>query len=73
MNNLITLDNCKGYASEANLNRALERTGLTDHECRRIICRKADGSWTAVFLVSGYLRDHGGYIGFASDHGFMSV
>lgn len=69
----ISLENSKGYATEANLRRALERTGLADHDCRRIICRKPDGAWTAIFIVSEYLNSHGGYVGFASQHGFMSV
>jgi hypothetical protein len=69
----ISLDTCKGYKTEANLQRALERTGLADHECRRIICRKADGTWTAIFMVGEYLNRRGGYACFASQFGFMSI
>ncbi len=71
--NAITLENAKGYATEANLNKALERTGLKEYGCRYLVCRKPDGSWTAVFLVTEWLNKNGGYIGFASQHGFMSV
>jgi hypothetical protein len=73
MSNSISLQDCKGYSSETNLHRALKRTGLDAHPCRRIICRKLDGNWTAIFLVSEYLIKHGGYACFASQHGFMSV
>jgi hypothetical protein len=73
MQTKITLENAKGYATEANLTRALERTGLSDYGCRYIISRKPDGTWTAIFLVMEFLRDHGGYVCFASEHGFMSV
>lgn len=73
MQTIISLDDCKGYASEANLKRALARTELDSIGCRYIICRKPDGQWTAIFLVSEYLRDRGGYVGFASQHGFMSI
>ena len=77
-NNQISLENCKSYATEANLDRALERLGLDaygegDHVCRFIKARNAEGRWTAIFLVSKYTRAVGGYIGFASQHGFMSV
>lgn len=71
--NAITLENAKGYKTEANLTRALERTGLSDYDCRHIICRKPDGSWTAVFLVTEFLNKRGGYAGFASQYGFMSI
>ena len=67
----ITLENCRGYASEANLYKGIERFGLTD--IRRVICRKPDGKWTAVFLVSEWLNLNGGYAGIAGQYGFMSV
>jgi hypothetical protein len=73
MSHTISLQDCKGYSSEANLHRALKRLHLDEHPCRRIICRKPDGNWTAIFMVSEYLNQHGGYVGFASQHGFMSV
>ena len=73
MQTKITLETAKGYASEANLTRALERTGLAGYGCRYIVCRKPDGAWTAIFLVTEYLNRHGGYIGFAAQHGFTSV
>lgn len=69
----ITLDNAKGYKTEANLRAALKRTGLEDHPARRMICRKPDGTWTAVFLATEYLNREGGYAGFAAEKGFMSV
>jgi hypothetical protein len=81
MNHVLALDECKGYASEANLDRALAKHGL-DHytmghpvPCRYIKCLKSDGKWTAIFLVSEFFRTNktGGYIGFAGQHGFMSV
>jgi hypothetical protein len=73
MQTKITLENAKGYATEDNLTRALERTGLADYGCRYIVSRKPDGTWTAIFLVSEFLRNHGGYVGFASSRGFVSV
>lgn len=74
MTNRIDLTNCKGYATEANLVKGLERLGLDDYEgCRYVVARTADGKWTAIFLVGEWLRTHGGYIAFASQHGFMSI
>ena len=81
MNHIITLETCKGYATEANLDRAIARAGLDNFRqgfevpCRFIKCRKPDGKWTAIFLVTEFFNRNktGGYVGFASDHGFMSV
>lgn len=78
----ISLDDCKSYATEDNLRAALRRLGLDEYKdeetfvpCRFIVTRKRDGRWTAIFLVSEYFRRNktGGYVGFASQHGFMSV
>ena len=79
--NMISIDDCKSYASEDNLHKALKRLGLDAYgcegevPCRYIVCRTAAGRWTAVFLVSEHfaVNKTGGYIGFASEHGFMSV
>lgn len=80
---IITLENAKSYATEANLDKALERLGLasytsTDGMGREITCRyiKAltpEGRWTAIFLVGEHANHCGGYVGFAAQHGFMSV
>lgn len=81
--NVITLDAAKSYATEANLHKGLARLGLDaytstdgkgrEHTCRYVVCRTPDGRWTAVFLVGELVMHCGGYVGFASQHGFMSV
>lgn len=80
--NVITLENCKSYATEANLEKALERLHLDDYRdsdaqipCRYIVARTPEGRWTAIFLVTEFFRNNetGGYVAFASQHGFMSV
>ena len=81
--NVISIADCKSYASEANLDRALDKLGLAQYVsqdakgrlvvCRYIKCRTPDGRWTAVFLVSEMMNLCGGYVGFAAQHGFMSV
>jgi hypothetical protein len=80
--NEIHLDDCKSYATEANLEKALSNLGLDDWResdtqmpCRYIKCRNAEGRWTAVFLVQEYFNVNktGGYVGFAAQHGFMSI
>lgn len=83
MNNVITLENCKAYATEANLDKALAKLGLDNFTSggefqfamRYIKCRNAEGRWTAVFMVNEYFRINktGGYLGIASQHGFMSI
>ena len=72
MKTTITLENCKTYASEANLMKAIERLELD--EIRHIVCRAPDGRWTAIFLVTEWINLRKGcYLGVASQHGFMSV
>jgi hypothetical protein len=83
MTNAITPENCKSYATEANLDKALEKMGLSDYRddvsnrmsCRYIKCQNGEGRWTAVFMVSEFFNVNktGGYVGFASRRGFMSV
>lgn len=80
-NNVITLENCKSYATEKNLDAALEKFGLNDYSdgysfnLRFIKCRNADGRWTAIFMVSEFFSVNmtGGYVGIASQYGFMSI
>lgn len=71
MQRFITLENAKGYATEANLmkkvNQIFPRSDTND---RCIICRKPDGKWTAIFEMD---KSEGGYIGYYSMHGFMSI
>ena len=81
--NVISIADCKSYASEANLDKALAKLGLDQYidrapdgqriQCRYIKCRTPDGRWTAVFLASEFINICGGYLGFAARHGFMSV
>lgn len=81
MTNKLTLETCKSYATENNLELALAKYNLDNYACegetpcRYIVCRTPEGRWTAIFLVSEYFRVNqtGGYVGFASAHGFMSV
>lgn len=71
--NELTLETVTSYASEANLRRALARTGLDTHGCRYMVVRTPEGRWTAIFMATEWLRANGGYVGFAAQHGFMSV
>lgn len=72
MNTEILLNDVKSYATEANLRKALAKLGL-DNWARYMVTRTADGRWTAIFMVTEYLNRNGGYAGFASQHGFMSL
>lgn len=70
----IDINDCKAYATESNLDKALVRTGLANIDGLRYMkVRNAEGKWTAIFLVSEWINANGGYVGFASQHGFMSV
>lgn len=82
-NHEISLETAKGYKTEKNLRKRLADLGLDnwtstngkgyEMKCRYIVCLKPDGTWTAIFLVSEFMNQCGGYVGFASQHGFMSV
>jgi len=79
--NTLSIEDCKSYATEANLDAALKRLGLDNATfgeevpCRYMKVCNAEGRWTAIFLVSEFFNVNktGGYVGFASQHGFMSV
>lgn len=83
MKNHIDINNkyIRSYKTEANLDAAIEKVGLANvvHEnggaLRYMKVRNAEGRWTAIFLVSEYFRINksGGYIGMASQFGFMSI
>lgn len=77
---MIDVANGRGYTTEKALLKGLRRFKLIPEEgkegpndVRYIVCRKPDGNWTAVFLVSEWLNKNGGYAGFASERGFISV
>lgn len=80
MTNIINIDECRSYASEANLDKALNKMGLDNWQeshqgrpCRYIKVRNSEGRWTAIFMASEHCNAYGGYVAFASQHGFMSV
>lgn len=81
MQNHLSIEDCKSYASEKNLDRALVKLNLSSYgsqgevPCRFIKAMNAKGRWTAIFLVTEFMNRNqcGGYVGFASQHGFMSV
>lgn len=68
----LTLDECKSYASEANLMKGLKKHGLLVY--RPLICRNSEGRWTAVFSLNYAMNVvEQNYVGFASQHGFMTI
>ena len=81
MTNHLSIEDCKSYATEENLDRGLARLGLdnwTNGEevpCRFMKVRNSEGRWTAIFMVTEFFNRNrsGGYVGFASRHGFMSI
>lgn len=80
-NHIISIEDCRDYASEANLDKGLKKLGLDEfyggeeYPLRYMKVRNSEGRWTAVFLVSEYfnINKTGGYIGFVADKGFMSI
>ena len=67
----ITLDNCKAYATQANLSKALAKLGLDHYDY--VECRTAEGKWTAIFSFNRARHGQGEcYVAFAAVHGFMT-
>lgn len=65
----ITLDGrFKGYATQANLQRALEKHNIADEF--HVQCQTTEGKWTAIFPQSNM---QGGYIGRYADAGFLMI
>ena len=51
----------RSYGSEANLMRELSKRGYDEAGMPRyIVTRTPEGRWTAIFLVSEWLRKNGG-------------
>lgn len=81
-NHIITLENCRSYSTQANLEKALDnwrfnsyRADINKSPCRYVICKTPDDRWTAIFLLSEHFRINktGGYLGVFSDRGFMTI
>lgn len=71
MNKIFQLDECKSYATEAALMKKLEKAHLLDK--MPVICRNREGRWTAVFGLDNAMKGQGGYLGFAAQHGFLTI
>lgn len=68
--NFLNIDTAKSYATEANLVAGLKKLGL-DHEPHMIVRNRA-GRFTAIFSIGMSSHRNGGYIAFASAHGFKT-
>lgn len=84
MQSKITLDASRGYSTEARLMAGLQRFGFVDadgvakfsgHVVNYLVCRKPDGNWTAVFMLSQCLRINnlGGYVGVYAERSFLTI
>jgi hypothetical protein len=61
-------DTFKSYATQENLQRALEKLGFADEF--HVVCRTTGGRWTAIFPFSNF---NGGYVARYSSLGFMTL
>jgi len=68
MNIQMNLDECKSYATEENLNKALKKFGFDTH--RHVVARTRDGRWTAIFPQSNI---QGGYLALYACKGFFTL
>lgn len=69
----ISTDKARTYKTEASLMKALEKKKLDNTGCRFFVCCNSDGRFTAVFLVTEWMNQEGGYAGLFAQHGFASV
>ena len=65
----MNIDDCKSYATEANLMKAIEKLGFASHRFL-VVCTR-NGRFTAIFPVSNL--SGGGYMGLYAQHGFMTL
>lgn len=64
---IANIDTAKSFATEANLERALARLGLSANW--HVVVRNRAGRWTAIFPVS----QCNGYLGQFAQHGFKTI
>jgi hypothetical protein len=71
-NSYFNIDNCRSYASEKNLYKAINDLGLTKEQDTFLVVCNRKGRYTAIFSPnSPRLRD-GGFIALYSQYGFMT-
>jgi len=66
---MMNIDTAKSYATEANLTKALAKTGLDQY--RHMVVRTRDGRFTAIFPASEAIRH--GYLGVFAQFGFHTI
>ena len=66
----LNIDNCKAYATEANLIKALTKFGFINDR-HIVVCNRA-GKYTAIFPFSN-LEKMGGYVGVYACKGFLTI
>ncbi|QIG69733.1 hypothetical protein PP935_gp163 [Rhizobium phage RHph_N34] len=69
----MNIDNCKSYASEENLIKAINKLGLCKELDRFIVVCNRKGRYTAIFSYQCERFANGGYIAFYSQYGFMCM
>lgn len=68
---MLNVDECKSYATEANLLKALTKLGLD--KCRPVIVCNRKGRFTAIFGLNISGMAGTGNVMFAAHHGFMTI
>jgi hypothetical protein len=69
---IMNIDTAKSYATEANLEKALERFGFAAY--RHVAVRNREGRWTAIFPLSEITGKGGcGYLGLFASKGFKTI
>lgn len=73
---MLDINTAKSYATLDNLNKALAKFGIADHD--HLVVKNFEGRYTAVFPFSNFQRTrlfpngmH--YVGFYANKGFMTL
>ena len=72
-NSYMDIDNCKSYATEENLYKAINKAGFTKEMDRFIVVLNRKGRYTAIFSQHSERIKNGGYIAIYSQYGFMMM
>lgn len=64
----MNIDSARSYATEKNLNDALEKLDI--HQYRHVVVCNRAGRFTAIFPASSAGR---GYMGLFAQHGFLTL
>ncbi|QIG68102.1 hypothetical protein EVB55_167 [Rhizobium phage RHph_Y68] len=72
-NSYFNIDNCRSYATEENLYKAINKLGFSREMDQFIVVCNRKGRFTAIFSNSSPRLCGGGFVAVYAQHGFMTI